>query len=142
MASIEYVDAPELKQRAKRLIEKYPELNHCTEARIHYLFRISESCKYLGKCNKANSRWKHLTDMDFVLEFWASWWEEATDLQKEALLYHELKHIERTVKMKDDQEVVIWRTKKHDVELFIHEIENYGAWSTDLVVLKEAFKDK
>jgi hypothetical protein len=44
--------------------------------------------------------------------------------------------------MKDDQEVVIWRTKKHDVELFIHEIENYGAWSTDLVVLKEAFKDK
>jgi hypothetical protein len=134
-----YLDAP-LEDMAEDIIIKYDELIHCNSAKIKYLFKRSEKSKYLGKCSKASGKWAFLTDVDYVVEVWEQWWKAATDHQKEALLYHELRHVEMVVKMKDEEEVVKWKIKKHCVEVFFDEIRRYGAWNGELTELKNLLK--
>ena len=70
--SNEYFDAP-LEPLVKTLLGKYDELAHCQTAKIKYLFKSSEHSKYLGKCNKAQKKWRHLTGFHYVIEIWREW---------------------------------------------------------------------
>jgi hypothetical protein len=135
-----YTDAP-IEEMANKLIEKYEELEDCFDAKIKFLFKESEKSSYIGKCSKATGKWKFLTgDLDYVVEVWEPFWNVATDKQKEALLYHELRHIEKKIKENDDgEETVTWKVRKHHEEIFADEIEHFGAWNDGLSNLMGAF---
>ncbi len=62
-----------------------------------------------------------------------------TDEQLEALVFHELCHIERE-QPEDEDEPVVYRTVGHDTELFFAELELYGAWKQDLQRLTEVVR--
>ena len=106
---------------------------------IKYLKLAAEKCSYLGKCSLATGKWKYLIDKDFVVEVWGKWWDEATDVQKRALLYHELSHI--GYKEKGDGEIV-WKVKEHDVEEFQDVVKKYGPWLKSLEAFKENLNKK
>lgn len=135
MAAI-YTDAP-LEAMAKTMIDKYDELAHCRDAQIKYLYKSSEKSKYLGKCSKASGKWRYLTDYDFIIEVWLEYWDTASAMEREALLFHELRHIEKAIKFKDGVETFKWRVRKHDVEVFMKEAERFGAWTPDLEALQD-----
>lgn len=49
------------------------------------------------------------------------------DRQLEALIYHELCHIDR-IEPEDADKPVTYKTRGHDFEGFLPELEQYGAW--------------
>jgi len=138
-----YTDAP-IEEMANKLIEKYEELEDCFDAKIKYLFKESAKSAYIGKCSKATGKWRFLTgDLDYVVEVWKPYWTVASDKQKEALLYHELRHIEKKIKENDDgEETVMWKVRKHHEEIFADEILYFGYWNDGLLNLKEIMNAK
>jgi hypothetical protein len=129
----EYREDKKIDETAAKIISnfKFP-----VEPMIKYLKLISDKSTYLGKCSLATGKWKYLIDKEFVIEVWEKWWEGATDSQKEALLFHELSHID--YKDNDDGEVT-WRIKDHDVEEFNEVAKRYGDWNGELTALKNNF---
>ena len=74
---------------------------------------------------------------DFIMILDAAWWEQASPIQREALVYHELCHAAHAVdgfgepRFTQDGDP-IWEIKGHDVEEFNAVVERYGAWLGDL----------
>jgi len=136
-----YADAPEVEQIAAKLIEKYPELHECQEAKVKYLFKVANKSDRMGNCGLATGKWKYLTDYDYVIEMWDKSWDGLSVHQREALTYHELRHIKKTVKEKDGEITVKWKTYKHTYELFLRELLHYGAWSPHYQELFDAIKE-
>ena len=135
-----YTDAPEVENIATRLIEKYPELEECQDAKVKYIFKVSKKSDKWGSCAIASGKWKYLTDYDFVIEMWAGVWSDLTDHQREALTYHELRHIMKVLKIKDDEVIVKWRTRKHPYEFFLREFIHYGPWTDQYKELFEILR--
>jgi predicted metallopeptidase len=131
----EYADSPEVQEKAEAIIDTYG-LIDASLARIKYLYKIAEKSKFRGKCALSGAQWKHLTGYDFVIVIWKQWWDQATDKEREALLYHELLHVERTETKKGTK----WVLRDHPVEAFPEEVQQFGAWSPELVQLAETLK--
>jgi hypothetical protein len=131
-----YSELKDLEPLAEQVMEEYAEdLQDCygQPCRIKYLSKDSKKSQFLGKCCKASGHWKHLTHYDFVIIVWESWWKSATELQKKALLFHELKHIKLEEKETPEGDLEInWKLRKHDAEIFISEMERFGAWHDPL----------
>jgi len=128
----EYRELSEVNKIAEELI---PKMGWLDLPRIKFLVLIADRSSYLGKCSKATGKWRHLTNVDYVIEVWDNYWATATDNQKRALLLHELLHI--TSREKDDG-TIVWGIRKHDVEEFLRVVEQYGAWSLPLEELLKA----
>lgn len=126
----EYQEDKKIDAVASKLIQefKFP-----VEPMIKYLKLVSEKSNYLGKCSLATGKWKYLIDKEFVIEVWGKWWEQASDKQKEALLFHELSHI--GFKDSDDGDVK-WNIKDHDVEEFNEVVKRYGDWNGGITAFK------
>lgn len=82
---------------------------------------------------------------DYLMILDAEWWRQADPRQREALVYHELKHavhaIDKHGELRFTEEgMPIWDIVAHDVEAFNGEIERYGAWKSDLVGFLAAAK--
>jgi Putative phage metallopeptidase len=102
----------------------------------------------LGKCKRVADLEREIADLDaydFVIilhqEFWTD--ELVTDLQRRALLDHELMHAavkldERGEPMVDERGRTVYRTRKHDLEEFAAIADRYGCWKRDLVQFAEA----
>jgi hypothetical protein len=94
----------------------------------------------LGKCKKASDLDRELAAYDFIILLRKSWWQshEVTDLQRRALLDHELCHA--TVKcddrtgdpLRDERKRLVFRMRKHDVEEFTEIVERHGIYKGDL----------
>ena len=74
---------------------------------------------------------------DFIMTLDAEWWRQADPRQREALVYHELKHaahaIDKHGELRFTEEgTPIWDIVGHDVEAFDGEVERYGAWKPDI----------
>ncbi len=74
---------------------------------------------------------------DFLVILDAEWWAEASEREREALLWHELAHIKPAVDKfgaprLDRDGVPVMRLVEHDVAAFRSEVARYGAWSPDL----------
>ena len=128
----EYADAPDVQEIAIKLISERNMVD-AQQARVKYLFKISDKSKFAGRCSKADKKWKHLTGIDFVIEVWHDWWLGATDFTREALVYHELLHIGRQETKTGN---IKWVTVEHPVEAFYEETKHYGAWSPQLQELQ------
>lgn len=133
----EYIDAPEVKEIAEKLIPEFKDLIDLPS--IKYLIKISDNSKYSGQIFKATGKWKYLTNFDYIIEVWYGFWMNATPSQKEALVYHELKHIRGK---ENDEGEMIWSIMEHDLEEFIDVAKKYGTWNPALVDIKNALNVK
>lgn len=83
---------------------------------------------------------------DYIVWFDAEWWAEATPIQREALVYHELCHAEQAADRDgepkfDDAGRPVWTIKGHDVEEFSAVVRRYGAWSPDIRLFIAALRE-
>ena len=93
-----------------------------------------------GKTVKLSGLAKHFSGGDeFVIWIAADTLRDArvTNYQLEALLYHELLHIDEIEDSDGNSKAVL---VGHQFEGFISEIEKYGAWRTSAKSLEQAFK--
>jgi len=104
-------------------------------ANVCYMFR-SKCAKrggkvILGKTSKESDKKKLLHGYDYIIELGADAWQELDGKQREALLMHEILHIEAT---EDDDAPggIAFGTNQHDTEEFRRVIEVYGLWTPDL----------
>lgn len=83
---------------------------------------------------------------DFLITLNEAWWEEASDLEREILVVHELHHCAQALdkfgspKFTKDGGPVL-AIKGHDVEEFTAVVARYGAWKGDLVEFAAALRD-
>ena len=69
----------------------------------------------------------------FLVTIDLEWWQEATPLEREALVYHELLHVKQSIDKNGDPAFDMDGNPKfglvgHDIEAFNAEVERYGAW--------------
>jgi len=127
-----YFKAPEVREVAKSLLNELTK-----EAKICYLF-VNKETKYLGKVKKTSFETKLITGYDYFLFIRFDYWDElASEKQKQALVFHELEHIDWKPSVADP-EVGSWVLKKHDIEEFNSVIEKFGAWEGHLDIFKES----
>lgn len=92
-----------------------------------------------GKCEKLSGLTKHFAQADYVIwlaaDHLTSW--QYTNWQLQALIYHELLHIE--VEEDDDGNEKL-TTRGHDCEMFVGELHHYGTWRDDLVRVKHGIE--
>lgn len=96
----------------------------------------------LGQCKKVTELEREVADLlayDFVILLRQEFWLDlmTTDLQRRALLDHELEHA--SVKLDDagdpvlnERGRVVYRIRKHDLEEFSAIADRYGCWKKDL----------
>jgi hypothetical protein len=93
----------------------------------------------LGKCKKASDLDRELAEFDFIILLNRGFWyhEQVTDIQRRALLDHELMHA--AVKHDTDGEFArdvrdrpVFRMRKHDLEEFADIVERYGCYKRDI----------
>jgi len=116
---------------AQDLIEKYH--TDAAFANICYLFKEKhkkQGSKIItGECSKQSDKLKILHGFDFIIEFAYDIWEQLSDIQKQALVLHELKHIEITEGKSGEIKL---RIAKHDLEEFRDVVEIFGLYTQDL----------
>jgi hypothetical protein len=82
---------------------------------------------------------------DFLIIIDREFWQSATPVQREALIYHELCHVKQQVdkfgELRFDRDGnAVMGICEHDVAAFNAEVARYGAWSDDLVAFREALQ--
>lgn len=145
---------------AARLME-LEEHKHLTDAELRIEFLMS--CAGVFKGGKTvlgtthlptmQGRLKSLFEMllasffgarpDFLITIDLPWWEQAAPIEREALVYHELKHIQQERDKFGDPKFdrdgnPTFGLVEHDVTAFNDEVKRYGAWSPDLVAFFDA----
>lgn len=101
----------------------------------------------LGKCRKASDLDRELASFDFVILLSRSFWrhEDVTELQRTALLDHELTHAsvkydEKGEPARDERDRIVYRVRKHDLDEFSDIARRYGCWKKDLEDFAAALK--
>ncbi len=134
----DFLPAVELGEIAKALIEKHPRFKFIGEyCRVVYLWKAEggdvNGLATLGKCQKPGGLLKLFSDAQFIIWLAADHARvlALTRWQVEALLFHELCH-------------AAWgesgaKLRGHDFAGFRAELENYGAWESDLRRAAESF---
>lgn len=74
---------------------------------------------------------------DYVVVVDGEWWRQASDLEREALIWHELCHVKQAIDafgaLKFDRDgLPVFEVVRHDVEAFDSEVRRYGAWKSDI----------
>lgn len=142
----EFIASPELDEIANGLIQLH-------ESRFHHLQEWTVRCLFknkggkgeaaLGKCSKTNGALKFFAQAEFVIWLAADflYGMEATNLQVEELIFHELMHAgyeEREAK--DGTSVKVPAMVHHDWEGFCDEIIEYGLAFEDTKKLAMSFR--
>lgn len=122
----DYVEAPDMKKIAVALIRRHPTIRAVTEdLRIGYRLRLGEPSgegeSAIAVCTKAPALWRDESGLDVVIWAWQFWWTTFDERQREALVLHELCHVDRTEKGGV-------KLRKHQVEEFTLVVHEYGIW--------------
>ena len=126
----------------RRLIERHHE--HLTNARIAVAWNLTwqpdvDGRCTLGKAKKASDLDRELAPYDCVImlrhEFFAS--SEVTDAQREALIDHELCHLEVELDGHGEPKLdtkgrTVYRIRRHDLEEFSAVVARHGMWRKDI----------
>jgi len=89
---------------------------------------IASIKKVSEKENLIHSYYDGHEDIDYVLEIAADIWPGLNVIQKEAVLMHELQHIDQTMKNDD----IKWGLRKHQIEEFASVLNRYGLYMSDI----------
>lgn len=153
----------------RRLLETHnelAELGEMLEAGITVAFMLragewkSSGRSILGKCYCGPSAQgdlrplfeQLLTDTlgyypDFLICLQAEWWEDATDAQREVLLFHEALHAGQakdqfgSPKFNRDTGMPVPCIVPHDLEEFNAVVRRYGAWTFDVAEFLAAARE-
>lgn len=122
----DYVESPDMKTIATKLIRRHRTIAAVTEdLRLGYRLRLGEPSgegeAAIAVCTKAPPLWRDESGLDVVIWAWDFWWKTFNERQREALVLHELCHIDRTEKG-------AVKLRKHDVEEFTAVVHEYGIW--------------
>ena len=130
-----YSDSKEVEEVGIKVLSEfaYPE-----EPNVKFLLTTAERSQWLGKCTRVSPKMKYLTGFDYVIEVWNVFWDSADEKAKNALMYHELNHIDCYEKRDG---TLVWGMKKHDVEEFIEVAKRFGAWDAALKSLINNVKE-
>jgi hypothetical protein len=132
------------------LVEKYHEDLRCARIALAWCTswkRDVDGRLILGKCKRASDLDRELSIFDFIILLNRGFWTHPSvnDLQKRALLDHELHHA--AVKYDDAGEPVedergrrVYRIRKHDVEEFATVVQRYGTYKADLELFAKALR--
>jgi hypothetical protein len=141
----EFKDAPELEDVARKLIARADELGDL--AAYPPMFRCVWRAKakktkgktVLGFCNKLSGLVRYYGATDWTIEVSADALRDikASNFQVEALLFHELNHIE--VVVDEDTGEASYKVRGEDAYAFVSEIKRYGAWKSDLDSVADAW---
>lgn len=145
----DFLKAPELQQIAEHLIATCGELDHLDGAPIRYRWKRkggkSNGADVHGKCTRMSGALRHFSGAEFLIWIAADHVREAgyTNLQLEALMFHELLHIE--LRVNDDETSPDYGEERlviraHDAEVFLGELQRYGAWRSDHQALQEQYR--
>jgi hypothetical protein len=74
---------------------------------------------------------------DFIMVLDNSFWRQATAIQREALVFHELLHAKHATNREgelrfDEDGKPVWAIRGHDLEEFNEVVRTYGAWLPDI----------
>jgi hypothetical protein len=127
---VTFYESQELNQIGNKLVG---ELLKETPLKIKFLL-ISGRIRYAGQVSKASPLLKFLTGYDLIVLINKDVWDSLSQNSKEALVFHELYHIQVS-----DGKVSL---KKHDIEEFVKVIERYGPWTDTLKTIEEILKKK
>jgi Putative phage metallopeptidase len=101
----------------------------------------------LGQCKRASDLDRELAEYDFVILLQKAFWQDisVTDLQRAALLDHELCHAavahdKRGEPIEDERGRKVYRLRKHDLEEFAEIAARYGTWKRDLELFAVALR--
>lgn len=147
-ADTEFLVADDLAALGAVLIDTKPALAGLQGFRISYLWKKSGGSTggkmVLGKCSKTPPMVRAYRASTFTIWLAADHAREfhLTQLQLEALLYHELCHadLEEVENEKTGEITIRPRVLAHDVEMFHSEIEEYGLWTSELKRAKDTFE--
>lgn len=140
----DFLESPELDAFKNRLIVQWPEFQSLRQCSIDILWKAKGGASggklTFGKCSKMSGLARYYSREDFVIWIAADHVRdhEFTQLQLEALIYHELMHIgveadEKTGELK-------WSIVAHDATVFFNEITRYGTWQQDLRILRQSYE--
>ena len=106
-------------------------------ARIAFVFR-SEAQKMgerwiLGQCTKVPVKFQPYLEYDFLIWLSEEDYVKMDDLQREALIDHELCHCKFGTNG--------WTVRPHDIQEFSDVIRRHGVWSPDIRRIESAFED-
>lgn len=113
--------------------------DHLQRASIAYVFREKMKTRdksVWGKASKASGELEFFNGYDFVIKINWMVWRGLSDLQKVALIDHELSHCGHEIEDKtgDDK----WVMLSHDIEEFSGIVQRWGLWRPDLTVFAGA----
>lgn len=101
----------------------------------------------LGKCKKASDLDRELMAFDFVILLNRSFWNDpdVTDVQRRALLDHELMHAavkydDAGEPVEDERGRLVYRVRKHDIEEFADTVKRHGVYRHDLETFARALR--
>lgn len=76
---------------------------------------------------------------DFLIRINAEWWDQASDREREILIFHEVKHCGQAVdrygapRFTRETNAPVLAMVSHDLEEFNDVVARYGAWKSDIV---------
>lgn len=126
----DYVESSAVRETAVGLINRIPTVQATVaDLRIAFCERLGEPSgegeSILAACVKASPLWRDRAGDDVVIWVWQAVWATLEPRQQEALVLHELLHIDRTEKG-------AVKLRKHDLEEFSMVVHQYGAWKGDI----------
>lgn len=83
---------------------------------------------------------------DYLMVLDAGWWGDASPMQREALIWHELEHATQACDQHGEPRFSfdgkpVWDLRAHDVEEFDSVVRRYGAWLPDVHGFAAALRD-
>jgi hypothetical protein len=115
------------------LLEQTPKIKWLLNTRLR---------KYLGTCARASATWRKLAKVDYVICVQKDFWEGGKHEDREALILHELKHVQWIEPREDDEGDIVkpgrWTMRRHDVEEFVDVVAAYGPWEAGLNAMMNA----
>lgn len=89
----------------------------------------------------------HGSQPDFIVILDAVWWGQASEREREILVYHETCHMiqaedkDGEPKFDDDTGRPVFALAGHDVEEFSAVVRRYGAWNDDILAFQQALQE-
>lgn len=148
----EFQEAPELDKIASALIERCHDFTDLfiaversgIEVRCRWRKKAARNADRfrVGTLQKTSGLLKHYSEAHYLIVVAVDATMGFTRRQMEALIYHELCHINIQFHTDDDtgETMVELKTHAHEVEMFHAEVKRYGLWRGDLKQASETFR--
>jgi hypothetical protein len=128
----DYALAEQCEAIGRVLIDRLQAHEQLAHASITYIFREKMKTRdrvVWGKASKADGKLAFFAGFDFVIEINWEVWRTLSNMQKVALIDHELSHCSREQDGKGEWK---WVLVSHDIEEFTGIVNRWGIWREDL----------